>query len=267
MVIMTDEELRLKNEELHRKQEAFAAQKAASTPADIIGKPEEEVTGSDSFKEKLAGLIQRIQSNPRAPDPERDELNRKIAAGENELRLKRSGIPARYMSETFETYRPRSDEEIRNVSMIRAYVIESSEAYPGVLVMLGGVGTGKTHLGCACLHERSGLYVDIPTLEIEVECSRDFSAPENKLQVLNKYVRADFLVIDELGRASNPAAEKAILYYIMNKRYTENRPTVIITNFGDKELAGYFGAALIDRIAEKRVRVEFTGASYRRGNR
>jgi DNA replication protein DnaC len=53
----------------------------------------------------------------------------------------------------------------------------------------------------------------------------------------------------------------------MNKRYNENKPTVLITNFSDKELSAYVGAALIDRIAEKRVKVEFTGASYRRGNR
>jgi DNA replication protein DnaC len=267
---MTEAELIAKNEELKRRQAEFAASRAPTTAADIIAPreaAEESVSGSADFKARIAGLITRIQNTPREIDPEREEMSRKVAENENERRVKISGVPGRYQGETFDTYHPRSEEEERNAEMIRAYVQASIKSYPGVLVILGAVGTGKSHLGCACLQERSGLYADIPTLEIEVECSRDFSAPENKLQVLNRYARTDFLVIDEIGRASNPAAEKAILYYLMNKRYNENRPTVLITNFTDKELAAYVGSALIDRIAEKRVRVEFTGPSYRRGAR
>ena len=271
MAEMTEAELLQKNEELHRRQAQVAALKASGEPkaasvGEIIGGG--AVAGSDNFKEKLAGLVRRIESDgPREPDTERDEIKKLTAEAAEEKRLKDSGVPGRYMAETFDTYKPRSDEEAKNLAAVRKFAEDSRRGYAGFLVMLGGNGTGKSHLGNACIHELEGLYVDIPTLEIEVECSRDFSAPENKMQVLNKYVCAPFLVIDEIGRTTSPAVERGILYYILNKRYNLRKDTVLITNYTAKELDDNLGKAIMDRIAEKRVRVEFTGQSYRRGNR
>lgn len=268
---MDDNELIAKNKELHRKQEEIARQKALeaskSTPSGDFPEQGGE-NGQTDFQRCVAGLISKMQAEgPRLTDEAVEAREKEAADSEQEKRLKDSGIPGRYLAETFDTYNPRTDEDAQNVRLVRQFVEDSRGGYPGVLVLMGQVGTGKSHLGCACIHERAGLYVDIPTLEIEVECSRDFSAPENKLEVLKRYARASFLVIDEIGRATSPAAEKSILYYIQNARYNARLPTVWITNFGEKELSPYVGAALIDRIAEKRVRVEFTGTSYRREKR
>lgn len=189
-------------------------------------------------------------------------LNARLAENRRK-RLIESGVPDRFLAETFETYLPRTEEEARNRDDIKAFA-ESAAA--GFLVILGGFGVGKTHLSSACLQIRDGLYVDIPTLELEYECARDFSAQENRLRVLGRYAKAPFLIIDEIGRASNPATEKAILYYLANRRYSFNTPTVLVSNFEEAPFAEYLGAAIIDRIAEKRTRVIFTGSSYRRRN-
>lgn len=188
-----------------------------------------------------------------------DEEIDKLEAEKNTIditkRLEDSGIPERYLLETFDTF------EGEEKTKVQKYITDKDA---GFLVLYGKVGTGKTHLACACIRNRPGLYVDVPTLEIEVECSRDFSAPENKMKVLEKYARSSFLVIDEIGRASNQSAEKAILYFILNKRYNARKPTVLVTNFSPAELAQYLGTAIIDRIAENRVLVEFDKESYRR---
>lgn len=179
---------------------------------------------------------------------------------ENQKRLRDSNVPDRYLCATFASYVPRSAEEEANRDAVQRYASKPE----GFLVLLGSAGVGKTHLSCAVLQNRTGIYIDIPTLEILCECSRDFSASENKLQVLDRYARAPLLILDEIGRASSPAAEKAILYYIANKRYSYLRPTILVSNFDDKEFADYLGTAIIDRIAEKRTRLVFTGTSYRR---
>lgn len=203
----------------------------------------------------MTSLLSRIQI---MSDEEIDAIEEVRNKGDLVKRLESSGVPERYLDETFDTFD--GNEKIPVIEYVKA-------DHRGFLILMGKVGTGKTHIACACLRERSGNYIDVPTLEIEVECSRDFSSPENKLKILDKYAKSPFLIIDEIGRASNQAVEKAILYYIMNKRYNSRKPTVIITNFGDQELAQYLGTAIIDRIAESRIRVEFTKDSYRRGNR
>lgn len=264
---MTEAELFQKNEELKRRQAEYAARKALSTPATIIGTP--AVTGNNNldFKARITGLIGMMQREPMQIDPEVEAAIKRSTENEKERRLRMSGVPDRYILETFETYRPRSDEEARNLAAVRKFTNDSKSMYVGFLVMLGSNGTGKSHLGNACIHERDGMYINVPKLEIEVECSRDFSAAENKMQVLNKYVRSPFLVIDEIGRGNSPVAEKGFLYYILNERYNLKKSTVIITNFNAKDLDSYLGTAIMDRIAEQRVRLDFTGKSYRRGER
>lgn len=196
-------------------------------------------------------------------DSEIDRREREQAEADRVKRVRESGIPERYFQETFDTYSPRSPEETKNRDDVKKF----SESGDGFLIILGGVGVGKTHLACSCLQNNCGRYIDVPTLEIEVECSRDFSAPENKLKVLKRYIGVPLLIIDEVGRASNASAEKSFLYYIINQRYGARKKTVLVSNFSEKEFAEYLGSAIIDRIAENRVFVKFTGESYRRRNR
>jgi DNA replication protein DnaC len=147
------------------------------------------------------------------------------------------------------------------------YAEKTVRNYNGILVILGGYGTGKTHLASSCLHiNTNGRYIDMPTLEIEIECSRDFSAKENKASVLEKYIKPSLLVIDEIGRFQNPIAEKQALYYIINARYNKKLSTILVSNFNPKEFGEYVGNATTDRIAEKRILIELKGESYRQSH-
>jgi DNA replication protein DnaC len=174
---------------------------------------------------------------------------------------KATGMPERYLQHGFETYNGNADQVVK----IGEYANASKHIYCGVLVILGGYGTGKTHLSCACLKTNTaGRYVDMPTLEIELECSRDFSAKQNKADTLQKYTKPALLVMDEIGRFQNAQAERQALYYILNARYNKKLNTVLVSNLNKKEFGEYIGNATADRIAEKRVIVELTGMSYRK---
>jgi DNA replication protein DnaC len=175
--------------------------------------------------------------------------------------VKATGIPERYWHTTFDTH----SEYKGGIEPIKLYAKKSKSEYCGVLVILGENGTGKTSIVSALLHVNSnGQYIDMPTLEIELECSRDFSAKQNKADVLAKYTKPAILVLDEIGRFLNQQAERQALYYILNARYNKRLNTILVSNLNKKEFGEYIGNATADRIAEKRVIVELTGVSYRK---
>ena len=72
--------------------------------------------------------------------------------------------------------------------------------------------------------------------------------------------------VDDLKKKILPyrkQEEQPILFYLMNKRFQNKRPTIICTNMTSKEFADFVGQALIDRIRSNRIRIELNGSSLR----
>lgn len=64
-----------------------------------------------------------------------------------------------------------------------------------------------------------------------------------------KLMKAEFLIIDELGRSlQTQKKERDSLFEILNFRISTRRPTFLISNFLEQELADFFGSALFNRI-------------------
>ena len=120
------------------------------------------------------------------------------------------------------------------------------------LVLMGGVGTGKTYLASAALkhlitssftgvliedeqkpldlYSVSGRFVDFPSLLLQIKDS--FTQKSSELSVLTPLMETDVLVIDEFGkgRADNSwQLEK--LDDLINARYNNNRITILTTNY------------------------------------
>jgi DNA replication protein DnaC len=218
------------------------------------------IINNDGEERPILDFSKFLKENPLRDE----EIHRQREEQEAAERLdgwKVTGMPERYLQQGFETYNGNADQVVK----IGEYANASKHIYCGVLVILGGYGTGKTHLSCACLKTNTaGRYVDMPTLEIELECSRDFSAKQNKADTLQKYTKPALLVMDEIGRFQNAQAERQALYYILNARYNKRLNTILVSNLNKKEFGEYIGNATADRIAEKRVIVELTGVSYRK---
>ena len=60
----------------------------------------------------------------------------------------------------------------------------------------------------------------------------------------------DLLILDEVGVQFGSDAEKLILFEIINTRYQDMKPTILISNLTLVELGKYIGERVVDRMRE-----------------
>ena len=78
------------------------------------------------------------------------------------------------------------------------------------------------------------------------------------------FIRPDLLILDEVGVQFGSETEKMILFEIINGRYEQLKPTIVISNLADA-LTDYLGERVVDRLREGGGRMLiFDWPSYRR---
>ncbi len=189
----------------------------------------------------------------------------------HELELKKqhvfesSGVPRRYWNDSFETYLPRNEEDKERLQIIKKF--SELEKNDEVLLMLGSKGLGKTHLGASIIRECGGKFISIEELIFKYEVSNDFKAKINREDLMEYYSTVEMLVVDEIGRSLEQDKENALLNYLLRRRYENMLPTVLISNLSKTELMKKLGDAVVDRLKEICIAVEFVGESYRLSKR
>lgn len=145
----------------------------------------------------------------------------------------------------------------------------SAVSWPEDLVLMGDVGTGKTHMAsalCALACERrlEARFFKASSLVMRLRRARDDGRLDREAALIGK---ARLLVIDELGFLPLDADGARLLFQVFADAY-ERQSVVITTNlefsrwgsvFGDDQMA----AAVIDRIVHHGRLVQFRGESYR----
>lgn len=204
-----------------------------------------------------------------------DARKQQIEAAERAMRLKarlgNAGIPPRFHGRTFANYRAETPGQARALATAKRYAeqFENRLAHGGGLVFHGRPGTGKTHLACAiALHAidngRSAVFLTVLAAIRRVKETYRRDSQQTESDAIAGFMLPDLLILDEVGVQFGSETEKLILFEILNGRYEQMRPTILLSNLTEDELAGYIGARNLDRMREGGgVVVSFEWDSYR----
>ena len=131
------------------------------------------------------------------------------------------------------------------------------------LVLLGPVGTGKTHAALAAARERA-LAGDVVRFYPVVELL-DHLRPSGPEGTYGHLADLDLLVVDDLGteRATDWTDER--LGALINRRWMEERPTIVTTNLEGPALLAALGERAYSRLTGSgTVALRLTGQDRRR---
>lgn len=184
-------------------------------------------------------------------------------------------IPNRFKNKSFETFVEHCPEAEKNKKSCIRYVENFSEySLKGHnLIMLGNVGTGKTHLAYSinkAIVQQYGFDVNyqymldiFDKIKSTYGKNKEDQYYQSEEKILHELISAPLLILDEVGVQYFSEYEKLMSYKIINGRYLNQKPTVMITNCKEAELTKIMGERVVSRLSENAGVITFTFADQR----
>lgn len=172
-------------------------------------------------------------------------------------RLEAASIPVRFADKTLDNYKAQPGLQSEVLEFCRAYAADFAKFSENgsSIMLLGLVGTGKTHLAVGILREvinagRNGKYITVSRIMRDIKDTFAKHSEKTEGNVLERLISRDLLVIDEIGVQRANEFEANMLFEVINGRYEAIKPTILIANLTLREMRESVGDRVFDRMRE-----------------
>lgn len=159
---------------------------------------------------------------------------RQIRIAENKLKV--SGVSEEFRNMRFENYKyENSVETMKAFSTAKSYSRNFEEirvARRNSIMLMGQVGSGKTHLGMAIANNLLDAGIGViymPYRSSITILKQSITDEENYQREITSYKGAQVLLIDDLFKGRITESDVNIMYEIVDYRYFKNLPMIITT--------------------------------------
>ena len=185
-----------------------------------------------------------------------------------------SKVPKRYFDKSIENFE--GNKEL--VDECVASIIKGESVF-----VSGKCGVGKTHLAVGLLKKwtreqvvekiqdpndylmsNSINPVFLSSVDLFFELKSTFNNDnQSEKDVLDKYVYAGLLVIDDVGAEKVSDWSRQMFYLIIDRRYRSLKPTIITSNLSLQQISEIIDERISSRICEMGIATELTGKDRR----
>lgn len=215
----------------------------------------------------------KINDATRVEDERQEQAQREAEAKRRKLEklLEQSNVPVRFAGRTLQNYKVVNDDAAAALKAAREYAdsFEQNLENGKSMIFTGKVGTGKTHLAIGIAHEIMKrdffpLFMSVAAAIRHVKKSWRRDADRSDGEFIGDLVAPDLLILDEAGVQFGSDTEKLIIFDILNQRYEQVKPTIVLSNLSLVGITECLGERVIDRLREGGGVVQrFEWSSYR----
>ena len=236
-----------------------------------------EIGGSLSGREDRVRWLGCVTCNKAERDAEAAQARAKEEAERQariEGRMNASGIPLAFRGRTFDNFIVESEEMqyARDIASNFAEYFWSKHIREGSFLVMGGVtGTGKSHLALAIAQvvmlRGTAMYMDAVDLIRRVRGTWRRDSPKSEEEMFHLLGSIDLLIVDEVGVQRGTDDEQNVIFDVINRRYRDNRPTILLTNLDGRSLIEFLGPRVMSRLSERAQFLSFQWEDWRRRER